>query len=143
MIELSPTVFNLQERCGPTLSLGQSALGESSGGSGALFFACVTCVLAILAALVLVPLSLEVSGSSLSGRFDLFGLAKILQQKLPSERAEETGKPARGDVPAVSSSAQSSVDPFTTPLLAPLKGQYCSTICLLAITWRQGRPLRR
>jgi hypothetical protein len=135
MKEESPPTLNLQEVPGPVLKVDHASATETLVRSGTPVAIGVTCTIALLAALVLVPLSRQSEGPTAIGA----GLASILpefiqkiladegQKEAMSESRAEASKPALGLEPTEVAKSQqpSASDPFAVQALAPLKGQRC------------------
>jgi len=137
MSEISSPVLDLQERKGPILQSDSLPLRNSHSDSGTSLAVGVMTSLALLAALVLVPLSRQVTNFDSSHRSIFAGLIEAVQLALssvgmatespeirndsPPETATSGTKPA----PEATPSPANAVDPFAAPLLAALKEQRC------------------
>lgn len=137
MIEMSSPVLDLQERKGPILQLDSSPSRNSLSDSGTSLAVGLMTSLALLAALVLVPLSSHVTDSDSSHGNIFAGLIESVQLALSSIGIETESPEIRNDEPSetATSGSQSApeavpspanaVDPFGSPLLAALKEQRC------------------
>ncbi len=137
MIEMSSPFLDLQERKGPILQLDTSPSRNSLSDSGTSLAVGVMTSLALLAALVLVPLSSHVTDSDSSHRNIFAGLIESVQLALSSigmetetpeirnDEQSETATSGSKSAPEAVPSPANSVDPFASPLLAALKEQRC------------------
>ena len=137
MIDVSSPVLDLQERKGPILQLDSSPSRNSLSDSGTSLAVGLMTSLALLAALVLVPLSSHVTDSDSSHGNIFAGLIESVQLALSSIGIETESPEIRNDEPSETATSGSksapeavpspanSVDPFASPLLAALREQRC------------------
>jgi hypothetical protein len=132
--DASPTL-NLQEVPGPVLEFDNASSADTLARSGTPVAIGVTCTIALMAALVLVPLSRQSEGPTAIGAGLASVLPEFIQQILAdeghkeamAESRAESSKSASGPEPTVVSKTQqpSASDPFEVQALAHLKGQRC------------------
>jgi hypothetical protein len=132
--EASPTL-NLQEVPGPVLKFDHASATETLARSGTPVAIGVTCTIALLAALVLVPLSRQSEGPTAIGATLASILPEFIQQILSDEAQQDARSESRGDAskPALmpepsevgKTQPPSASDPFEVQALAHLKGQRC------------------
>ena len=137
MTEMSSPVLDLQERKGPILQLDSLPPRNSLSDSGTSLAVGVMTSLALLAALVLVPLSRQATNSDSSHDNIFAGLIEVVQLALSRVGMATESPEIRNDSPpeAANSGSKSTpeavpspanaVDPFASPLLAALKDQRC------------------
>jgi hypothetical protein len=137
MTEMSSPVLDLQERKGPILQLDSTPPRNSLSDSGTSLAVGVITSLALVAALVLVPLSRQATISDSSHRNILAGLIEAVQLALASLGIETESPEIRNDAqpetattgsksaPEAAPLPANAVDPFASPLLAALKDQRC------------------
>lgn len=131
MNENSIPPLNLQEPLGPSLELDQTPPREVLKDSGTPFAVGVICTIALLAALVLVPLSRQAAEPDAPGPDVLSTLMESIQQFWPHDGEDVEPPDPPADVvalptlPTTPDVAAPSTDPFEMPALVALKGQQC------------------
>lgn len=125
MTELNSPTLSLQEPQGPHLEVDLAPSAELLKDSGTPVAVGVLLLIAVLASLVLVPMSRQGAEAEVAQTADAPGWMQALS-RLWGSKAEEAPAQAAGEAaPPAAAAATASADPFALPALAPLKGQYC------------------
>ena len=121
MNETTSPELSLQEPQGPALELDAAPPRNLKPDSGTPLAVGVLAVIALLAALLLVPMSREAESGSMADASPTMGWLDALRRLLPGQDDDEDTEEAI----APQASPASGADPFAVPLLTVLKDQSC------------------
>lgn len=123
MNESTSPELNLQEPQGPALVLDAAPPQARLSDSGTALAVGMLATIALLAALLLVPLSREADSEAMADASPTLSWLDALRRLLPGQDDDDDTDEAS----APASSPAPGADPFAAPLLSALKGQYCKS----------------